>query len=77
VCGTQDDKPKKACQHAFGKDSVIECTNKNKYLYRMGKLMQLTMSEDNYKRTKNKMANESGRRSMGTLIITYSHLAIL
>ncbi len=43
---------KKACQHAFGKDSVIECTNKNKYLYGMGKLMQLTMSEDNSKRTK-------------------------
>jgi hypothetical protein len=35
-------------------------------------MMQLTMSEDNSKRTKNKMENETGRRSMGTLIITYS-----
>lgn len=44
----------------------------------MGKSMQLTMSEDNSKRTKNKMENETGRRSVSTLIIiTYSYLAIL
>jgi hypothetical protein len=44
----------------------------------MGQSMQLTMSEDNSKRTKNKMEIETGRISVGTLIITYSYfLAIL
>ncbi len=38
--------------------------------------MQLTMSEDNSKRTKNKWKMEEDQ-SVGTLIITYSYLAIL
>jgi hypothetical protein len=42
----------------------------------MGKSMQLTMSEDNSKRTKNKWKMEEDQ-SVGTLIITYSYLAIL